>query len=200
MHCKEISFFIFPEKELRGLSPISTFIYSRDRSTYFPAAEYADRSLDYINRTRHLDLHFSNVSFHVSIVILQGSRVNLHGSIVSLYTTVLGWASLYRIIMLPRFSQLQLSTLRISCVKTRPLFLSMHLASKWLVTLVSFVASIHSTKRIAAWSDILNTPYLEELLYSTHVKMINSGIPGPSYISQWTMRHTAGCPDIHHIA
>jgi hypothetical protein len=28
------------------------FIYSHDRSTYFPAAEYADRWWEYINRTQ----------------------------------------------------------------------------------------------------------------------------------------------------
>ncbi len=42
MHCNEISINVFPEKELHGLSPISTFmrfIYYHDQSTYFPAAE-----------------------------------------------------------------------------------------------------------------------------------------------------------------
>jgi hypothetical protein len=59
-HCKEISIYIFLEKELRGLSPnfrthscvCERFIYSHDRSTYFSAAEYADRSWEYINRTQ----------------------------------------------------------------------------------------------------------------------------------------------------
>jgi hypothetical protein len=40
-HCKEISIYVFPEKELRGLSPIFHIhvSVSRDRSTYFFAAE-----------------------------------------------------------------------------------------------------------------------------------------------------------------
>ncbi len=46
-HCNENPIYVFPEKELRGLSPnfqihvlwaIYT-VYSQDRSTYFPAAE-----------------------------------------------------------------------------------------------------------------------------------------------------------------
>ncbi len=51
-HCNENSIYVFPEKELRSL-PHSQFphlcvcegfIYSQDQSTYFPAAEKADRS------------------------------------------------------------------------------------------------------------------------------------------------------------
>ncbi len=50
----------FPRKELRGLSPnfhihvsvSDLHIYSHDWSTYFPAAEYADRSWEYINRSQ----------------------------------------------------------------------------------------------------------------------------------------------------
>ncbi len=44
-HCKEIWIYVFPEKELRGLSPnfhihVSVSdIYSHIRPTYFPAAE-----------------------------------------------------------------------------------------------------------------------------------------------------------------
>jgi hypothetical protein len=55
---QEISIYEFPEKELRSLIPkfphlcvCERFIYSHDRSTYFPAAEYADRLWEYINRT-----------------------------------------------------------------------------------------------------------------------------------------------------
>jgi hypothetical protein len=51
LHCKEISIFVFPEKELRGLSPnflidvfVSDLFLSHGRSTYFPEAEYAARS------------------------------------------------------------------------------------------------------------------------------------------------------------
>jgi hypothetical protein len=47
VHCKEISIYVFLEKELRGLSSnfqihvsvSDLYIYSHDRSTYFPAAE-----------------------------------------------------------------------------------------------------------------------------------------------------------------
>jgi hypothetical protein len=46
------------KKELRSLSPyfhihvsVSVCDVSHDQSTYFPAAEYADRSWEYINRT-----------------------------------------------------------------------------------------------------------------------------------------------------
>ncbi len=44
LHCKEISIYVFPEKELRGLSPhfqihvSERFTYSHDRSTNFAAA------------------------------------------------------------------------------------------------------------------------------------------------------------------
>jgi hypothetical protein len=46
VHYNENPIYVFPEKELRGLSPkfqvlcvCERFIYSQDRSTYFPAAE-----------------------------------------------------------------------------------------------------------------------------------------------------------------
>ncbi len=46
LHCNENPIYEFPEKELRGLSPSfliqglrERFIYSQDRSTYFPAAD-----------------------------------------------------------------------------------------------------------------------------------------------------------------
>ncbi len=55
-NCNEISTLFW---ELRGLSPTHScvrvcerFIHSQDRSTYFPAAEYADRSWEYINRSQ----------------------------------------------------------------------------------------------------------------------------------------------------
>ncbi len=47
-----------PRKELRGLSHnfqscvCEWFIYSHDRSTYFPGAEYEDRLWEYINGTQ----------------------------------------------------------------------------------------------------------------------------------------------------
>ncbi len=43
--CKENTIFVLPEKKLRGFSPnfhiqvSERFIYSHDRSTYFPVAE-----------------------------------------------------------------------------------------------------------------------------------------------------------------
>ncbi len=60
MHCNGKPIYVFPEKELLGLSPKSQFphsccerlIYSQDRSTYFPAAEQADRSWEHINRSQ----------------------------------------------------------------------------------------------------------------------------------------------------
>ncbi len=45
LHCNENPIYVFPEKELRGLSPnfhirvCEQLIYFQDRSTYFPAAE-----------------------------------------------------------------------------------------------------------------------------------------------------------------
>jgi hypothetical protein len=43
--CKENPIYVLPEKKLRGLSPNFHFDVSvSDRSTYFPAADYADRS------------------------------------------------------------------------------------------------------------------------------------------------------------
>ncbi len=56
-HCKEIWIYVFPGKELRGLSPNFHFrvsvsdlytLFPRRRPTYFPAAEWADRSEEYI--------------------------------------------------------------------------------------------------------------------------------------------------------
>jgi hypothetical protein len=58
MHCNENPIYIFTGKELRGLSPnfhvhvCEWFIYSQDRSTYFPAAECTDRLWKYINRSQ----------------------------------------------------------------------------------------------------------------------------------------------------
>ncbi len=54
MYSKEISIYVFPEKELRSLSPNFHILFERpDRSTYFPAAELADRFLwEYVNRSQ----------------------------------------------------------------------------------------------------------------------------------------------------
>jgi hypothetical protein len=45
-HCNENPIYVFPEKEICDLNPnfyihvsMSVFLYSQDRSTYFPAAE-----------------------------------------------------------------------------------------------------------------------------------------------------------------
>jgi hypothetical protein len=49
-HFKEIWIDIFPEKELGGLSPnFPIHVYSHVRSIYFPAAEQADLTEEYIN-------------------------------------------------------------------------------------------------------------------------------------------------------
>ncbi len=56
--------YVFPEKEQRALSPnfhidmsvIDLYIYSHDRCTYFPAAEQADQSCEYINRSQKHDV------------------------------------------------------------------------------------------------------------------------------------------------
>ncbi len=56
-HCNEYPIYVFPEKGA-ALLPFphscvcERFIYSQDRSTYFPAAEWADRSWEYINRSQ----------------------------------------------------------------------------------------------------------------------------------------------------
>ncbi len=54
------SIYVFPEKERRGLRPnfhihvsvSDLYIPTIATSTYFSAAEYADRSREYINRTQ----------------------------------------------------------------------------------------------------------------------------------------------------
>ncbi len=53
-HYNENPIYVFPEKELRGLSPNFHIhvSYSQDRSTSFPAAESAGRSWEYINRSQ----------------------------------------------------------------------------------------------------------------------------------------------------
>jgi hypothetical protein len=68
-HCKEISIYVFLEKELCGLSPtfhihmsVRDFYIPYDRSTYFPAAEYADRWWKYIKRTRKMNVRLGTVS------------------------------------------------------------------------------------------------------------------------------------------
>jgi hypothetical protein len=64
-HWKKISIYMFREKKLRGLSPnfhimcLWAIYISHDRSTYFPAAEYADRSWEYINRRQKHDCGFA---------------------------------------------------------------------------------------------------------------------------------------------
>jgi hypothetical protein len=59
VHCTENSIYVFPEKELRGLvsNICERFIYSQNRSTYFPATDQADRSWEYTNRSlRHMNV------------------------------------------------------------------------------------------------------------------------------------------------
>jgi hypothetical protein len=57
-HGNESPIYVFPEKELRGLSsnfhiyvPV-TDLYFQDRSKYFPATGQADRSWEYVNRSQ----------------------------------------------------------------------------------------------------------------------------------------------------
>jgi hypothetical protein len=57
MHCNENPIYVFLFWELRGLSPnfhiyVSVSDLSQGRSTYFPAAELANRSWEYINRSQ----------------------------------------------------------------------------------------------------------------------------------------------------
>ncbi len=58
IHCNENPIYVFLFLELCSLSPISTscvckqFIYSQDRTSYFPAAEQVDQSWEYINRSQ----------------------------------------------------------------------------------------------------------------------------------------------------
>jgi hypothetical protein len=65
LHCNENSIYVFPEKELLGLSPIfhihvsvsDLYMYSQNRSTDFPAAEKADRSWEYMYKSlRHMNM------------------------------------------------------------------------------------------------------------------------------------------------
>ncbi len=44
--------FARPQSKFPHSCVCELFIYSQDRSTYFPAAEYADRSWEYINRSQ----------------------------------------------------------------------------------------------------------------------------------------------------
>jgi hypothetical protein len=62
LHCKENPIYVFPEKKLRGLRPnfhiygyVGDLYILKDRSTYFPAADYADRSWKYINRSQNYE-------------------------------------------------------------------------------------------------------------------------------------------------
>ncbi len=53
VHCNENSIYVFPEKELCGFSPyFHIHVSVSNRSTYFPAAEQADQSWKYINRSQ----------------------------------------------------------------------------------------------------------------------------------------------------
>ncbi len=52
IHCNENPIYVFPETELRGLSPNFHFHIHVSLSTYFPAAEYADRYWEHINRSQ----------------------------------------------------------------------------------------------------------------------------------------------------
>ncbi len=61
-HCNENPIYVFPGKEFarpQSQFPRSCvcerFIYSQDRSTYFPAAEWEDRSREFINRSNTHD-------------------------------------------------------------------------------------------------------------------------------------------------
>ncbi len=45
-----------PQSKFPHTCVCERFIYSQDRSTYFPAAEYADRSWEYINRSQTREL------------------------------------------------------------------------------------------------------------------------------------------------
>ncbi len=76
VHCNENPIYVFLFSELCGLSPNfhihvlvrDLCIYSQDRSTYFPAAEQADRSWKYINlnvgtRRQNIIFCFGNNSF-----------------------------------------------------------------------------------------------------------------------------------------
>ncbi len=57
LHCTENQIYVFPEKELRGLSPKAyihfpvsdLYMYSQYLSTYLAAAKKTDRSWKYIN-------------------------------------------------------------------------------------------------------------------------------------------------------
>ncbi len=88
----KISIYVFPEKEQSQFPHAfvcERFIYSRDRSTYFPAPEYADRSWEYINRTQthawgnwdcsragpFLGIYVSNFRYSIS---LQYARQMIH--------------------------------------------------------------------------------------------------------------------------
>jgi hypothetical protein len=54
LHCNENSIDVFPEKELCGLSPsfhLHASVSELYIHPYFPAAEYANRSWEYINRS-----------------------------------------------------------------------------------------------------------------------------------------------------
>jgi hypothetical protein len=50
LHCKESPIYIFPEKNLHGLSP-NFHIHVSVSDLFIPAAEQADRSYKYINRS-----------------------------------------------------------------------------------------------------------------------------------------------------
>ncbi len=76
VHCNENPIYVFPGKELRGLSPnfhscvCERFIYSQDQSTYFPAAEKEDRSWEYITRSRTHECECGNRDWGCAIPFL----------------------------------------------------------------------------------------------------------------------------------
>ncbi len=92
MHCTENTIYKFPEKELPGLSSnfhvhvsVSDVYIPTGRFTYFPAAEYADRSWEYINsKQKHecrnsdcgraipfLGIYVSNFRYCIFAVVLK---------------------------------------------------------------------------------------------------------------------------------
>jgi hypothetical protein len=84
LHWKGISIYVFIEKELRGLSPkflhscvCERFIYSQDRSTYFSAAEYADRPRDYLNRTQKYECRICDRAVPFLEIYVSNFRYNI---------------------------------------------------------------------------------------------------------------------------
>jgi hypothetical protein len=63
---------MFPEKELRGLSPnfhihvsvSDLYVHSHDQSAYSTAEKYVDRSWEYINDHRHMNAEIGTETAH----------------------------------------------------------------------------------------------------------------------------------------